>query len=132
MAPDDADEALDAIGRLFEVRMAETHARARPEDLDALRALAYAYTGAGMLEQALASDLELVRRAPEEPGIRYDLACSYALLGRRDEAFEALSKAVDLGFDDPEHMTEDEDLVSLHGDPRWRDLLARVREAANR
>ena len=117
---------LEEIGLRFETAVAEEHARCHPDDVEALRAVAYAYTAAGRLEEALAADLDLVRREPSRSDLQYDLACSYALLHRDEEAFESLHRAIDLGFDDREHVEEDSDLDGLHGDPRWADLLKRL------
>jgi thioredoxin-like negative regulator of GroEL len=119
-------DPLEEIGLRFEVSVAEEHVRSHPDDLDALRALAYAYTAAGRLEEALAADVDLVRRDPSRADLRYDLACSYALLGRKDEAFTELDRALDLGFDDGEHLQEDPDLEGLHADPRWSALRGRL------
>lgn len=121
-------DPLDALGLGFEVALAREHARANPDDLDALRALAYALTGAGRHDEALEVDLELCRRADDRADFRYDLACSYALLGRLDDAFEALERALELGFDDGEHLDEDPDLRALRGDPRWAPLRRRLAE----
>jgi tetratricopeptide (TPR) repeat protein len=119
-------DPLDDIATRFEVRWAEAHAHARPDDLEALRSLAYAYSAAGRHEDALREDRRLVERAPDRADFHYDLACSYALLGRRDEAFASLGRALDLGFDDADCFDSDDDLVSLRGDPRWASLRARL------
>jgi len=50
-----------------------------------------------------------------------------ALRGRRDEAFVFLKQAVDHGFRIYEGIANDEDLNSLHGDPRFDELLADLR-----
>ena len=50
-----------------------------------------------------------------------------ALRGRRDEAFVFLKQAVDHGFRTYEGIANDEDLNSLHGDPRFDELLADLR-----
>ena len=122
-------DPLTQIGLRFEVAMAESHARAHPDDFDAQRLLAYAYTGAGLHAQALEADLRLVALHPERSELHYDLACSYALLDRADEAFAALDAAVELGFDDLEHLGDDDDLASLHLDPRWSALVRRLEKA---
>jgi tetratricopeptide (TPR) repeat protein len=56
----------------------------------------------------------------------FNLACAYALTGRRDDALDRLSKAVAAGFGPREFIAEDVDLASLRGDPRFEALLARV------
>lgn len=56
--------------------------------------------------------------------IQYDRACAYAKLGRIEPAYEALNKAVDLGFRDLTHLRTDADLNALHSDKRWENLSA--------
>lgn len=121
-----APDSLEEIGRRFEVEMAESGVRARPGDVEALHWLACMYAQAGRYDESLATDLEVVAKCPDRADFRYDLACSYALLRRDDDAFDELEKAVALGFDDPEHLREDPDLEGLRRDPRFADLLARV------
>src|SRR5262245_21940524 len=118
--------ALEELGLRFEVSLAEEQARAHPDDIDALRVLAYAYTAVGRLEEALQADLRLVRHDPKRAEFRYDLACSFALLDRKDEAFEELERALDLGFADADHFDEDPDLEGLRADPRWQAVRARL------
>ena len=124
-------DALTEIGLRFEVSMAEAHARAHPEDFEAQRALAYAYTEAGRHALALEADLRLVALHPERSELHYDLACSYALLDRADEAFAALDAAVERGYDDAEHLSDDDDLASLRTDPRWPALVKRLEKATS-
>lgn len=56
--------------------------------------------------------------------VQYDIACAYAKLGQADPAFTALSKALDLGFRDLQHLRTDSDLDALHKDSRWEKLAA--------
>jgi beta-lactamase regulating signal transducer with metallopeptidase domain/Flp pilus assembly protein TadD len=59
---------------------------------------------------------------------RYNIACSYALTGKIDDAFEWLELAVDAGFVEPKHIETDPDLRPLHGDPRFGSILEKARE----
>jgi tetratricopeptide (TPR) repeat protein len=53
----------------------------------------------------------------------YNLACTYALKGDQSElALKWLERSVNAGFDDPEHLENDSDLASLHGDPRFKEI----------
>ena len=62
----------------------------------------------------------------EDAGIRYNVACLYALKGKRDEAIECLEECVELGFGDAASIDKDPDLASLHGDERYEALLQRI------
>lgn len=52
----------------------------------------------------------------------YNIACTYALQKDRNAAFTWLARAEQAGFDVDAHMKDDEDLASLHDDPRWREM----------
>ncbi|MHC5021557.1 MAG: TPR end-of-group domain-containing protein [Planctomycetota bacterium] len=46
---------------------------------------------------------------------------------RTSEAFDELEAAIDCGYRDAAHLQADEDLESLHDDPRFDALIARLR-----
>lgn len=119
-------DPLLAIGLQFDLAIAREHARARPEDPEALAALADAAAEAGDLDAALAADLALAACSPAQPEHLYNLACTYGRLMRLDEAFEALERALDLGWRNGAHMDEDADLAWLRADPRWKALRQRL------
>ncbi len=96
------------------------------DDVELMQALADLYTKAGQYERGLALDLKLTRLMAEEPLTWYNLACSQALLDKRDEAISSLTKAVDLGYRDVAYISQDEDLSSLRGDKRFVSLLKRM------
>ncbi len=56
-------------------------------------------------------------------GTEYNLACSLALAGDRDEAFHVLRNAVEDGYTNQKDTETDRDLISLHADPRWQTVL---------
>jgi non-specific serine/threonine protein kinase/serine/threonine-protein kinase len=60
----------------------------------------------------------------------YNFACTAADSGRRDNALEYLDQAIDHGDLDPGMIAADDDLKSLHGDPRFEALLAKARQLA--
>ncbi len=63
-----------------------------------------------------------------EDAASYNIACGYSLLGKPDQAFEWLKKAMDEGFDVGAYLGDD-DLDNLHSDPRWPQLKKEAREA---
>ena len=62
----------------------------------------------------------------------YNLACVVAQQGRHEEALSLLSEAVDHGLRPATglDMDKDPDLKTLHGDPRFADLVAHAKERA--
>lgn len=89
-------------------------------------ALGELYTRAGRFEDGLAMDLRLAAAFPKDPMVLYNLACSYALTGRRDDALNTLSQAVRFGYADADWMMRDGDLQSIRDDPRFRALVRRI------
>ena len=101
---------------------------ARSRDFQqALMALGDLYTRKGFYAKGLALDQRLASLRPRDPMVLYNLACSYSLLGRLDEAFSAMKRAVACGYDDFEYMLQDQDLARLLADDRFRTFLAKVR-----
>lgn len=123
-----ADRArMDAV----ELGFLEKVSQRLPEDLEVLQAIAEMYTKTKRYEEGLEVDLKLSRLLPHDDLVWYNLGCSYALLNRLDEAFEALSKSVELGYCDYDWMKSDSDLNNLHQDPRFESLLSWLYTACN-
>jgi adenylate cyclase len=108
------------------LRVAEKHLELNPDDARAL------YLGAGALVRLGERDrgLEWTKRAcaidPEDPGVLYNVACSYAQLGQANEAISCLEKAVQNGFGHREWLENDSDLDSLRSDPRFQTVLKKL------
>ena len=64
------------------------------------------------------------------PDLWYDVAEIAALDGHREDAFTDLQNALDTGFNDYLFMGADEDLNSLHSDPRFKQSLAIAQKQA--
>lgn len=58
--------------------------------------------------------------------LAYYAACAHSRLGQKREALASLRRSVGLGFMDVEHIRGDPDLVSLHEDPAFQQLLADI------
>ncbi len=108
---------LDFLGRVLE---------RDPLYGDALKVHANNLAAKGYYNRALQADLQIVRLRPDRPIGWYNLACSYALLGMVDRAFEALERSIRVGYHDFHHLRRDRDLKSLRRDPRFARLLRRL------
>ena len=125
--PEALSAELGRIGLEFLAQVLEIEVRARPRNLDALIELAHTCTKLGLIGRGLEVDRDIVLLVPEDETARYNLACSLALSGQTDEAFEALERAVEFGYDDPDHLEEDDDLALLREDPRFAILVSKLR-----
>jgi tetratricopeptide (TPR) repeat protein len=95
----------------------------RPDYIDVLRVMGNNLTLKGRYAQGLQIDKRLVQLRPNDALAHYNLACSYALLKRPDQALKSLRRAVELGYRDFRYMREDRDLDSIRHDPRFRQLM---------
>src|SRR5262249_47005273 len=113
----------------FEVEFDSGILERKPDYVDVLRVMGNHLTLKGRYAQGLAIDRRLVQLRPQDALAYYNLACSYALLKRSDQALKTLRQAVELGYRDFRYMREDRDLESIRHDARFRQLL---REYENR
>ena len=107
----------------FEITFYERLLRAYPDFVDALVPLADAYSRHGLYEKGLQMDLRVAELRRQDPLTWYNLACSYSLLKRLEEALDALRRAVELGYTDLTHLQKDPDLANLRHSPKYRQLL---------
>ena len=63
---------------------------------------------------------------PREFATRYNVACAYALLGEKERALEILEGFSEIGQGSFDWIREDPDFLSLHGDPRFERVVARL------
>lgn len=120
-------ERASRAGLEFEARFYGAVVRRSPSNAEALAELGHALTRLERFEEGLEVDRRLVQLVPENETAHYNLACSLSLCGRADDAIDALEQAVELGYRDLAHLLGDPDLTALHGEPRFRALLERLR-----
>ncbi|MFL6843513.1 MAG: TPR end-of-group domain-containing protein [Allosphingosinicella sp.] len=70
---------------------------------------------------ALEKAVELGSGFPENNA--YNIACAYALLGDKDQAFDWLNRSLAARYLDLQSLAADPDLASLRGDPRFAKLV---------
>ena len=86
-----------------------------------------------LLKQTL--EIQTRVRGANHPDIaetKYNMACNAALAGHRAEALALLKDSVEHGLSplNKQHMIEDPDLKSLHGNPEFEALVAEVQKTA--
>lgn len=115
----DRDEAIKLMDEVL---------KEHPE-MDGIRPLYAIYlAGAGRREDALeqlSDDALQLSRADHD--MAYWVGSTYAILGDKDLAFKWLNRAVKLGNQNWPHFERDKSLNSLRDDPRFEELMQKVR-----
>ena len=110
----------------FEIAFYENILKDTPNFIQALSAIGEAYTKAGLWQKGREVDSKLSHLRPEDAVVFYNLACSYALLNQPRAALAALTKAIDFGYDDFEHLKGDTDLGNLLKDEHFRQYIKQL------
>jgi len=116
-------------GAAWEITFYEDILKRRPEYVEVLLLLGALYTRNKMYAEGLKVDQRLATLKEDDPIVHYNLACSYSLLNQPNRAFEALERAMALGYGDADHMDEDGDLENVRADPRYARATSRMRAA---
>ena len=67
----------------------------------------------------------------DRAGTEYNMACAQALAGDHNGALATLDLAVEDGYTDQKNTEADKDLISLHDDPRWKNVLTMMSSSAD-
>ena len=112
----------------FEIRFYESILKDSPDFIETMIALADLYTKKGLYREGLELDERLSRLRPDDAVIFYNLACSYSLLNEQYAALNAIKRAIELGYDDFDHLYSDKDLVHLMADEEFRKYLKEIQK----
>ncbi len=108
----------------FEIGFFDHILARQPGSTDVLRLQGELLSRRGLHARALDADRKLVALRPRDARAHYNLACSLALSGRRDDALAELRQAVELGYIDHVHMEHDPDLDLLRDQPTYAEILS--------
>jgi serine/threonine protein kinase/Flp pilus assembly protein TadD len=125
---------LDALGRSADAKVAlrrgfhvvEKHLELNPDDTRALTLGAAALAALGQPERAMEWANRALAMDPTDSGVLYNVACTYALGGLKDQALETLERAIENGFGHREWLDHDETLSAVRSDPRFEALRKRI------
>jgi TolB-like protein/Flp pilus assembly protein TadD len=115
------EEAAAAYRRALAT--AERHLEMNPDDPRAATMRAVSLCRLGQPAEGLAWAERALEIDPTDAGVRYNVACLFALEGRREEAIRCLQECLRLGFGNREWIARDPDLASLRDDARMAELL---------
>jgi len=107
----------------FEIEFFAGVLERHPGHVDVLRVQGNNLTLKGRFVEGLQIDKKLATLRPSDPLVHYNLACSLALLRKKEPALKTLRRAIELGYRDFRYIREDRDLDFIRNDPRFRQLL---------
>jgi TolB-like protein/tetratricopeptide (TPR) repeat protein len=119
-----SDEAGAGYRRALDV--AAKHMELNPDDARAATMRAVSLFRLGDKEEGMRWAEKATAIDPSDGGVRYNVACLYALEGETERAISCLEDAVDVGFGNKGWMENDPDLESLRGHPRFQSLLSQL------
>lgn len=102
--------------------------RRDPDFVEALQVLGDAYTRRGRFDAGLEVDEALSKLCPHDPMVLYNLACSYALAKRQEQAAAALMRALELGYSDYKWLMKDPDLERLRQHAVFEKIKAKLKK----
>jgi TolB-like protein/Flp pilus assembly protein TadD len=110
------------------VQVLEKHLEWHPDDARGLHLGAGSLVVLGQTDRAKRWLRRALELDPDDPIVLYNVACNFATLGEVGESLDYLEQAIEHGTVSSDWMRNDEDLASLHGNPRYTALLERVEE----
>lgn len=120
--PDLADKAYRQA-----LQALQTHLELNPNDARALTIGSVCFLKTGDRKRGLEFADRAVIVDTEDAGVRYNVACLYALEGLSDRAIASLEEAFKAGFANLEWIENDPDLDPIRNDPRFQELLKKYK-----
>ena len=129
--------ALERVGnhsvikryREMEMLILERQLETVPEDVRARILLAADYANTGRAEDAVRHLEMAVALRPNDSNVLYNAACTYAVLGKKASALDALRRTVAAGYSNIHWPHQDPDLQLLHNDPEFLKLFPGSRKS---
>jgi adenylate cyclase len=118
-------EAMEAARRGIE--RAERSLELNPDDTRALNLGLGGLASLGDREKTLEFAERSLAIDGENPDTLYNVACGFALIGEPERALECLERASMRGMAIAEWVENDSDLQSLHGLPRFHELINKLK-----
>ena len=95
-----------------------------PDNVRARILLAATLAAIGQSAEAMRELERSVAMRPNDANILYNAACTYGVMGRKEEALALARKTIEAGYTNTPWMARDPDLTCLHDDPEFQRLCA--------
>ncbi|MCL7969134.1 MAG: tetratricopeptide repeat protein [marine benthic group bacterium] len=129
-------QAREALGRSeaatrhyrTALEVAERHMDLNPDDPRAATMRAVSLCRLGRLQEGKEWAERALMIDPADAGVRYNVACLFALQEEPERAIECLEEAIAAGFGNREWISQDPDLEALRDQPRFQALVGGLSE----
>jgi serine/threonine protein kinase/Flp pilus assembly protein TadD len=105
------------------VKLIEQRLDLNPDDVRAYNLGATTLAKLGNIPRALEFATKSLSVEPDDPLVLFNVACLYAIIGKREEALGYLERSVQNGFGHKASMAHDPDLDSIRGTPWFRAIV---------
>ena len=109
---------LDKAQREF-----ETALKLEPGSMKILKALAMVYVNKKQYQEAILTFKRLVDIQPENNIFYYNISCLYAIQNMKNESIEWLTKAIENGYSNWDHLKNDKDLENIKNTSYFKSLV---------
>jgi tetratricopeptide (TPR) repeat protein len=131
--------SLECLGRMADaerLRTRETEVLTDqlhrfPDDVRARILLASDLAIQGRRQEAVQHVKIAVAMRPSDANVLYNAACTYGILGMKQDALETLRRSMEAGYRNADWCTKDPDLKILHDDPEFKKLIAERAQSAH-
>lgn len=100
--------------------------KSQPNNGNAWLNLGFCLMKVNKIDEAMETQVKAAKFEESRILANYNIACIHSLNKEADKALEYLKKAVDLGFDDYEFMTNDPDFDFIRQDPRYVSIASEM------
>ncbi len=123
---------LECLGRMEEskklrnreLKVLQQQLEMAPDNVRARILLAATLAALGEHTEAMRELERSVAMRPNDANILYNAACTYGVMGKKDEALALARKTIDAGYTNTPWMARDPDLACLHDDPEFQQLCS--------
>lgn len=122
----ETEKAVKNYGSVLQ--LIRSHITENPDDSRAIYLGAEALLGTGHVEEAFEWAARVIAIDPDDPYLRYGIACLYAKTGQHEYALNHLERAISDGFAHLDWIKHDSDFDELRPLPRFQLLIAQLGE----
>jgi serine/threonine protein kinase/Flp pilus assembly protein TadD len=109
--------------RAMEMAILERQLETVPEDVRARILLAADYANMGRAEDAIRHMEMSVALRPSDSNVLYNAACTYGVMGRKEEALAMLQRACKAGYANADWPRQDPDLTCIHDSAEFKAMF---------